>query len=67
MFPLFILSSSEKILTLDVVLEPKKVFGPHQSANSQPRAQHSEVNSRVRYHSAIQAPQQSEFTCECGL
>ena len=63
MFPLFILSSSEKILTLDVVLEPKKVFGPHQSANSQPRAQHIEV----RYHSAIQAPQQSEFTCECGL
>ena len=31
-------------------------FCPHRGSNSQPRAQHSNVQSWVLYHSAIQAP-----------
>ena len=44
-----------KFFSIDVELKLKK-YCPHWGSNSQPSVQHSNVQSLVLYHSAIQAP-----------
>ena len=49
-----------KFFRVDVVLKPKE-FCPRRGMKSWPRAQHSDVQSQVLYHSATQSLQNQKY------